>query len=390
MPIGTSDGEYFDNHFEAMVEGNATKGLKRVYISPSDDSTMPPGSSEKPAGEFKSGEATIPPGNSEKVEFTTASPLINITSGDIDTAINVGLSAGPGTMAGVRSATIGSKLSDLGHAQVLEAAGEHPDTIWSKTGFGRGADTRWRYEINDSAAKYDPQWPVPKEKPAWSKVAADESAEKKLSEVLDHPELYKAYPLLKDVKVLKDPGYPAEGAVYEAGSGPGKLQGAQIRMGVKAAENQGTLMHEVQHAIQGYEGFAKGGSPAKNVDYLKYAKDIKALAPEMEAIIAKSKDPKAIWTTKDIERRRYITQIANKYQEYTKAAYEQAREYYRRLAGEVESNNVDTRLLLTEAERRRMPPTWTEEYPRSKQIVRDEPTATTAYGIIDKGKFVKP
>src|SRR5229473_4266753 len=32
MPIGTSDGEYFDNKFEAMVGSGVTAGLKRIPI----------------------------------------------------------------------------------------------------------------------------------------------------------------------------------------------------------------------------------------------------------------------------------------------------------------------------------------------------------------------
>src|SRR6267154_1914574 len=136
----------------------------------------------------------------------------------------------------------------------------------------------------------------------------------KLSNILDHPELYAAYPQLKDIKVIRDSGYSATGAQYERGSGVGGLTGAQIRMGTKAAEDKGTLMHEIQHAIQGYEGFAKGGAPSKSTNYLRFTPDIKALAPEMEAIIAKSKDPKAIWTTKEIERNKWITEVAKKYQ----------------------------------------------------------------------------
>src|SRR5258708_3033587 len=61
MPIGTSDGEYFDNHFESMVEGNVTAGLKRVYITPSTDSEMPLGSPTEPAGAFKSEGGTQTP-----------------------------------------------------------------------------------------------------------------------------------------------------------------------------------------------------------------------------------------------------------------------------------------------------------------------------------------
>jgi|SRR5882724_11503672 len=117
---------------------------------------------------------------------------------------------------------------------------------------------------------------------------------------------------------------------------------------------------------------------------------MKALEPEMREIIKKADSQDYIWTAKEIERKNYLTEVAKKYREYTEAAYSQAHEFYERLAGETEARNVDTRLLLTEAERRKIAPTWTEDLPRSRQIPRDKPTSTTAYGIVDNGKYVKP
>lgn len=357
-------------------------------------SKMPLGGSTEPAGALKPSGGTQVPAEGEKVDqgrtyLDKSGPgyHLTITDADIETAMNIGLAAGPGTMAGVRSAAIKGKLSELGHAQVLESAGEHPDVVHKETGFFRGADGRWRYEINDSASKFTEKW---HEDPEKSYTMGSGATIAKLGDILDHPELYKAYPMLKDINVIRDPGYGSIGAVYEAGSGPGKLVNAQIRMGTAASGNQGTLMHEVQHAIQGYEGFAKGGNPESGVAYLKYTPNLKALEPEMRAILEKAEDPKATWTDAELNRKDYITAVASKYREYTQAAYSQAHEYYSRLAGEVESRNVDTRLLLTEAERRKIHPAWTEDTPRSKQLVREEPTKTTAYGLVEKGQYVKP
>lgn len=301
---------------------------------------------------------------------------VKITDGDIDTAINVGMAAGPGTMAGVRAATIKGKLSDLGDAQILESNGAHPDEIWKTTGFGRGADGRWRHEIDDSKAVFNKTWadnPTITERAVGFKY-------KYLPEVWDHPELYKAYPHLKNTQVIYDKNY----------KGIAEWNGSSIMMGDRGYSDPGILAHEVQHAIQDFEGFAKGGASLKSSDYLKHTPEINKLRPEMIAILKKAENPNATWTSKEIERRDYLTEVSRKYKEYTEEANKEAHKLYERLAGEVESRNVDTRLLLTEAERKNMPPTWTEDLPRSKQIARDKSSTTTAYGLKEGNRFVKP
>ena len=80
-----------------------------------------------------------------------------------------------------------------------------------------------------------------------------------LSDVLDHPELMDAYPMLNDLKVtrsniLYDKGdeggffSPSEGAIY-----------ISPKMSNKDAKS--VLLHEAQHAVQFLEGFAFGGTP---------------------------------------------------------------------------------------------------------------------------------
>jgi len=434
--IGGSDGSFYENRFDF---------LRRVYnqgevpeTPPTTASTMPVGGSPEPAGAFKSTEATLlarevpetkingeitsnftpdssqidvsqmldihrggPPIPMPEVIAKTKSG-IEFTNEDVDTAIDVGLSAGPGTIAGVRASNIKGKLSDLGHAQIMEQNGAHPDDIWKTTGFGRGADGRWRHEIDDSQSSFDRQWhdkpaevetPIGKGPFAQIPINTEKgNVTANLSEILDHPELYQAYPLLKDIKIVKDTSLVPDSASYWEGSGPGRLQGAVIRLGENAASNQGTLMHEVQHAIQGFEGFSKGGSPLDAPrDYqLKYTKDFEALKPEMESLVEKSKDPDSIWTTQDVERARYLGEVSRKYKLYLDAAYRQAHHYYERLAGEVEARNINTRLLLTKEERAEYPLPWSEDFSRSQQIIRDIPTSTTAYGYIDRGRTIKP
>src|SRR5258708_2980391 len=261
----------------------------------------------------------VPPRDSS--QDIKVNPWITITPEDIEKGINIGLSAGPGTMAGVKSAAMGSKLTDLGHAQVLEAGGVDPHEIWDETGFVRGVEGKWRHEIDDSKAVLNR---------SWLKLTAettDKLTTGKLSNVLDHPELYKHYPELKDVKVIHDPRYPAGGAEWSPWA-------KTITMSTEAASNPGTLMHEVQHAIQDIEGFAKGGMPGKaGRDYeLKYTKAVEDLIPESEDLIKKI-NTKGL-NEEEYARSKYLTTVFKKYQEYKTAGNFQAAAYYLRLAGE--------------------------------------------------------
>lgn len=425
---------------QTEVDPTTGLGLEIGLKVPSTDSTMPLGSTEKPAGEFKSPEGSQVPEKGTISNFFDRLSIVNpvkallagpnlgedkamltglydtikkafqlpgdVYGGKIDPMSKQGIERafdlasfavlGPapvaakmadgtlGSFAGVKSQTFkGQKLNDLGHAQVMEAAGDHPDVIWSKTGMARGTDGRWRYEIDDSKSKFNKDWaanPTEAQKRAGVKSVP-------LPEVLDHPELYKAYPQLKDVTVNYEHAYPGTGAEWDSGL---KI----ITMGKGSHGNQGVLMHEVQHAIQDIEGFAKGGNPmqAPKEYKLKYTNDFDALRPEMEEYVSKFKDPNHKWTPAELIRHDELTRIAEHYIKYTEGAYVEAYDIYKRLAGETEARNVDTRLLLNEKERRQMPPWFTEDEARRRQIPTNQPVSTTAYGYIDPktNKYVKP
>lgn len=75
-----------------------------------------------------------------------------------------------------------------------------------------------------------------------------------LSDVLDHPKLYAAYPDLADLLVTF-----VDGVDYRGQYSP---RGDRIQIAISGDQAQmlSTLLHEVQHAIQEREGFAKGGN----------------------------------------------------------------------------------------------------------------------------------
>jgi len=62
----------------------------------------------------------------------------------------------------------------------------HKEKIWIDTGWEKGADNKWRFEIDDSRAKV-------KINPIFEISS--------LGDVLDHPLLFRNYPQLKNIKV---------------------------------------------------------------------------------------------------------------------------------------------------------------------------------------------
>ena len=142
-------------------------------------------------------------------------------------------------MAGERAAA----NLDIGQAGLLaklreaQSMNDTVEEIYRQTGWVLGADGKWRFEIPDNLDAVDYS-------------VLHENGEAKLSEVYDNPKLYMAYPQLQDIPVVMENGME---------NSAGSTNGLRIRLAPKAGKT--TLLHEIQHIIQGYENFASGGSP---------------------------------------------------------------------------------------------------------------------------------
>ena len=137
-------------------------------------------------------------------------------------------------MAGPRSQT--AALDKLADAKRRFDAGEDADAIYQDTGWVRGQDGRWRYEIPDDINAID---------------FGDRSAST-LGQVYDNPRLYAAYPELRDMPVS------FVDTSYGGGYNP---QAITLNAAYTDQQAKEALIHEVQHAIQDIEGFAVGGAP---------------------------------------------------------------------------------------------------------------------------------
>ena len=256
-----------------------------------------------------------------------------------------------GVFAGVKSKSLDFKAVDKAH-ELIKKGNIDKEEVFKQTGFFTGTDGRLRYEIPDKDAKI-----------------VKSPYESTLGEVLDHPELFKAYPHLKNTYTEIDPSLKPNSAYYSA-------KDDVIVLSKEAAKDKGILMHEIQHAIQEYEGFNKGGSPvsADNMK-LRFDEDVKQIYLEYKAL--KNKE---VLSPQERNRFDHIVKIINKYPEYHAAGRVKAYENYMNLAGEVEARNVQTRSDYDPRKAKNLHPIWTEDTPKYQQVVKDKTVWATPYG----------
>lgn len=149
---------------------------------------------------------------------------------------------------------VSTRLVNLNVARQMEGAKKDVKAIKMATGWERGADGKWRYEIADS--KLNDMMDVDgkgkmvkrhKEDMLWTSG--------KLGEVVVAPELFKAYPKLKDVRLETDSimnNLPSNGE-YNAKTNTITIHADELKY------LDSILNHEIQHVIQDLEGFAQGG-----------------------------------------------------------------------------------------------------------------------------------
>lgn len=153
-----------------------------------------------------------------------------------------------------------------------------------------------------------------------------------LGDVLDFEALYEAYPKLRYTPVSFRRLGTGTNAQVERRNGKDYIVIHEGLLRCPEGEMLRTLLHEVQHVIQGIEGFAQGG----NEDY----------ANEL-ALMRESVEPEKYgWVL-------------------NKSPYE----LYRRLAGEVEARNVQRRMWYSEVEREMLPFNSTMDIPEYETLV---------------------
>jgi len=134
-------------------------------------------------------------------------------------------------------------------AKELEAAGVKPREIWQQTMNWKGPEGIWRQEIDDSGAGLNIK--QIQDMPKYTDSI-------KTHEALTHPGLYENYPAFQYYGL----GY--EDSPNVRGSFNPKDQKFTVGGGFtlnKPETTKSTLLHEIQHAVQDKEDFARGANP---------------------------------------------------------------------------------------------------------------------------------
>ena len=146
------------------------------------------------------------------------------------------------------------RMDNLDVAKQMEKAKKDAKIIKMATGWEKGVDGKWRYEMPD--AKIKDTIDVGggnivkrfEEDMLWT--------DGKLADVIDAPGLLEAYPQLKDVRIDTDAimnDMPSNGE-YNAKTNTITIHADELKY------MNSILNHEIQHAIQSIEGFATGGN----------------------------------------------------------------------------------------------------------------------------------
>jgi hypothetical protein len=157
-------------------------------------------------------------------------------------------------LVGQRAAV--ANLDDLKRALEMHSRDVDEQEIWRETGWLLGRDNKWRFEIPDDLDKID-----------FAPLFQDEYHIAKLKDIYDNPQLYKAYPALatRTVQLTNKLDDNTRGMLEVVKYQSGMVHASEIKLNQKLVEStpdkiKETLVHEVQHAIQEYENFARGGN----------------------------------------------------------------------------------------------------------------------------------
>lgn len=259
------------------------------------------------------------------------------------------------------------RMDNLKVAEEMERGKKDAKAIKLATGWERGADSKWRYEMPDAKIKdmkdiggghivkrFDDDM-------LWN--------DGKLADVIDAPGLFEAYPQLKDVRIDTDAimnDMPSNGE-YNAKTNTITIHADELKY------MNSILNHEIQHAIQSIEGFDRGGSPRLirgevKKKFAEVTKQIRKLRSE-----GKEDEAKAL-----VEKNRGLYNAYQKNDDYNS---------YKSLAGEVEARNVQSRMGMTDEERKNSLAEETEDVNRDEQIVMN--VGDTSYSIVKDPETIK-
>lgn len=233
--------------------------------------------------------------------------------------------------------------------ETLEKAGVSNKEAFLQTGTFRSPDGQLRQEISDRSAFFPG-------------VGTPEGREYNiLGQTLFHPEQRKSYPDLSSALTQTRLGR-ATGEYSDPVPGTATTFGREEQIfaqGANRDEIKKILLHEMQHAIQGREGFATGGAVQ---NYLgDVSKELAAIDRKQKALDRKIYKAGGVQTEAD--RREWLSLMDQR-----NALTPQGQ--YQRLAGEAEARAVEKRMGYTPQQRAAIFPLEDYDIPINQLILR--------------------
>lgn len=343
----------------------------------------------------------------------------------------------------------GADIDYIAVAESMRAQGKTPQEIRLATGWEQGADGKWRYEIPDftfkdgwDSAVRDARSRLDSEYDKRQENVSDDSeflaleeqlaAEKRnlivsrnLSEIVDAPELFSAYPQLKDLTVEFGPLPDRVGGYFSEDRNVIRLP---LDSAISSKQARSTLVHEVQHAVQRIEGFTRGSNPEafplksfalwRDMERLRELRrsdawkeykqkndaidpfeasdeqwaEITALEnnPDVAAVLAEVERLRNKWGFSETVVRAINSDEWDPFSSTGRELDDSDPDYrvrqYRNVAGEVEARNVQSRLDLSDEERRTRLLSETEDVPRELQTTNVSSRYSASYSPDDVAK----
>lgn len=245
--------------------------------------------------------------------------------------------------------------SNLVEARKMEALQQDAKTIYLATGWTKGADGKWKYDLHEGD------------------VSIKEGIGK-ITDFINYDALFNTYPDAKKIKVriVNRPNSNLSGSFAD------DTNTLFINTANGMEEAKLTLLHELQHWVQKKENFARGGNEKtarralnKSIQ-LAESKGLKRALLQFKNAISKSKVDSKLVNDKLNE----LKNLANK-DDFA---------IYKRLAGEIEARNVEARYSMDTKMRQNTPLENTEDIAIEEQVVLFQ----NAQGamVAEDGKFI--
>lgn len=285
---------------------------------------------------------------------------------------------------GLQNSNDAYRKQQLETAKALKEAGADNRLLWETTGWYNTQDG-WKSELSDGKI-IDTTFPFESTEEGFE----NKVAKTKLENFYHNPSLYEFYPSLRDVEVVfykepetsslnQDNGFVEGNKIFINDKNYGFNEARENREAEKIHKGIQSLTHEIQHLIQGIEGFERGGS--ENT----FRRFVETQVGVVRNLLNDGSNQSRTRAESIMEHSGISRMLSIRFGENSTASHgrmlasmsaqdiEQLIEdvsYYNylRMAGEVEARNVANRLSYTEEYKQNKSPLDTEEFYEKDKI----------------------